>query len=147
MTKLKLVQGGIMDDNKNIITETVTDVLDEKINIENVKKILYFNEHPNPLLVLSIIIINIIIIYYLYIIFIKTCFSGIWYNENGNEFIIDHNKWRDTITINFFQKGEVYGNALNIYDKNNKIKLGILYNNKIYWVGSDSVWRKPKYLY
>lgn len=115
----------------------------EEMNMTNVKNIIHKNDHPHPVILCVIVIVLMIVIYYIYVAFIKVCFNGKWISNNENRGFISlkHNKWNDSVIVDDFIKGYVKGNAIYLH-VNNKISLGILYDNNIYWLNGD-VWKRP----
>jgi len=121
------------------------------LNEKEVKRVLKFNEHPNPLIVISYIVIVICIMYYTYILFVKKSLTGEWYDYSKERIDILHNKWNDVLVITYKNSnkviyGKVCGKGVKINFNGDKTRLGVFHEEKIYWAGSDDVWKQFKYL-
>jgi hypothetical protein len=116
----------------------------DEINVENVRHIINRNDHPHPVVLIIIIITLMILLYYIYAAFVKTCFNGEWISNEGH-MKVKHNKWNDSILVNGFVHGHVKGNAVYLII-NNKLSLGVLYDDTIYWIGGE-IWKRPINIY
>ena len=129
--------------NTNILLMTDQNIIKtpaEK-NIRDLKHKLHFSDHPHPATLCMIIIIFLIFIYYVYINLLKQCFSGVWYDQDGNKYYISHNKWSDSILVNQYVQGYVSGHAIYLRISGRFIR-GVLHNNIIHWVGTPLTWQK-----
>lgn len=111
--------------------------IDKLKNLANVKHIVERSENPHPLTIVLIIVGSMLIIYYIYIIVIKKSLSGDWADENNNIHTICHNKWKDTLLVDYNIVGVVKGNLVVIY-VGKTMKMGILLNDNIDWVDGTS---------
>ncbi len=112
----------------------------EELNVSNVKNIIHKNDNPHPVLITVIAFVLVMLIYYIYVVFIKVNFGGKWFIEEKEQksVIIHHNLWSDGVTIDNIGTGYIKGGA--IYVSNGK--MGVLYNNNIYWT-DKTVWKRP----
>ncbi len=119
----------------------------EEINITNVKNIIYKNDNPHPLIISALAMVLIIFIYYIYVVFIKTCFGGRWLTdgEYGGAVVIRHNKWNNTVHVDDVGSGIINGAAIYLRTSGSLLYSGVLHNNNIYWIGG-AVWKRPIYL-
>ena len=106
-------------------------------NLANVKHIVERSENPHPSIIVLIIVGSILIIYCMYINIIKKSASGEWVDENNNIHIINHNKWKDTLIVDYNTFGIVKGNLIVIYI-GKTMKMGILLKDTINWVDGTS---------
>jgi hypothetical protein len=117
-------------------------------NKKNVKNFVNMKVNPNPLIVITGVIITIIIVYIFWILLLQSSPEGIWFDTKlKNKYEIKHNKMTGKITINIEDKvykfGIINGSTLNIEEDNNNKNIGIWDVNKIIWVNPDdkpSVW-------
>ncbi len=111
-----------------------------EINKDSVTSMVNKKVNPNPAIIVIVILLLLTISYYIYIMGIKRSLSGKWSNSEGEVQVVEHNKLNDNILVNSSIRGYVVGNAIYIENKN-KIHLGVLYDNSIYWNSGD-VWKK-----
>ena len=106
-------------------------------NIIKVKDVIRRSENPNPLVIVVIILVTILVMFVIYIQFIKKSISGLWVDAENKKHKLDHNKWKDIITVDK-NEGIIKSNLVVLY-VNNTINIGIWSNDKINW-NDGSVW-------
>lgn len=115
----------------------------EDYNAELASTIIKKQENPSPILIFGYIFVILLVIYYLYVTMIKTCFKGKWYTDD-EEFIIEHNKWNDTICV-FDSEGnrmQGYVSGRAIFVRNGcDLNMGVLQNSTIHWT-NNKTWKK-----
>ena len=111
--------------------------LAELKNIINVKDVIRRSENPNPLIIVLIILGSMILMYFIFVQFVKKSVAGTWLDDNKNINIINHNKWKDSISINDNSNGFVKGHMIIVY-MFDKVKTGIWLNDKINWTDGSS---------
>jgi hypothetical protein len=76
---------------------------------QTLQKIVYDNANPSPILVAVIVLTIIFIIWFVWVIFLKPCASGEWYDNLGNVFHIHHNTLTGVVKVK--ENGKPAGRA------------------------------------
>jgi hypothetical protein len=127
--------------------EIIGGELPEEVNERVVTRIVNKYSHPHPIYVVVIGLVVVFMIYVIYIIFVKNCIRGSWFNGDQPVYVY-HNRLTDSVSAAVGRPGQVQiqtgymvGNALYL---DNESKRGILYKDKIEWIGTNEVWKRTK---
>lgn len=84
------------------------------------QKTVYESSNPSPIFITSMVIGTLLIMYIVYIMFLKPCMSGIWIDNAGNQWYIDHSVFKNIFTVhiddNYGGTGYIYDNYLRFGD-------------------------------
>jgi len=89
--------------------------------VTKITKVIKKKSNPSPILFGVIAVCILIVFYVLYLLFVKECLSGIWYDERGARWHIKHNTFSDDLEI--YTNGEWHNVKMtnNIFRCNNRL--------------------------
>ena len=106
-------------------------------------------DHPNPIMVIILVIMVLLVLWYIHVKTTKLDLSGRWYDTNGDLLNIYHCPWSDDIITNTKNLGElsgkVDGSGIYLHSKSTLSKKSILYtgvykDRTIYW-NNGYIWK------
>ncbi len=125
-----------------------------EINIENVRTFIAKKENPHPLTITIMALATLVIIYIIYILLVKSCISGEWVGQLGDQpsitYKITHNPFTDKINIynsgQWVADGYYVGNIIRINTTGGKLTGMLASHDTILWIDSGDVWSNIKVL-
>jgi hypothetical protein len=109
---------------------------EEDLDLAYITYIVRRSENPHPMTIIAVIIVVALVLCFLYKKFLKPSVAGVWICGKKERHIIDHDKYKDIISVDKQYYGMIKGNMI-VYYVDNNMKMGVWIGNTIEWTDGD----------